>query len=92
MKASFVQTPVMVKAEDAAPAPLPALMDDRRGESDVRFAGAVVRRVGEKRVSVRLGEMGPVEGIGVGSVGERIAEAMQGEPGSLGPELRLSTG
>ena len=30
--------------------------------------------------------MGPVEGIGVGSVGERIAEAMQGEPGSLGPD------
>jgi len=46
----------------------------------------MVRWVGEERVRVRLGEMSPIKGIGVGSVGQRVAEAVQRELGSLGPD------
>src|SRR6185312_3991276 len=55
------------------------LRNDGRAERHRRLARASVLRVGEERIVPGLGEMSRVEGIGVGSVGEAVAEAVQGE-------------
>src|SRR5580698_4668438 len=70
-------------------APDGGLADNRRGEFHQRLARLTVLWIGEERVNARRDEMVAVEGVRIGPVGERIAEAVQRKLRRLGPDQTI---
>jgi hypothetical protein len=84
VEAPFFRAPLRDKSAPTFPGR--TLRDDCCAERHQRLARLAVLWIGEKRVDARRDEMIAVEGIGVSSIGERVAEAVQGKLRSVGPD------